>query len=219
VVLNPQTFEMTGPGTEQFQVTVIVPPATSAMLTGNVIVSGSCKAPGLAPVMAAASAVVTVSPYYIGRITASSGEVTLDGSEKKEIDLNVYNDGNSNAQVHISVVNKPKEIRVSFSETDFNMQQHENATITVIVSATPSAKAGSYPMDIVVIADTNDGGTEQIASYNLSVYIPSIKAKLGFSGTVAIVIAVAAVVAVTVLWRMGRLRRLKNIRLPRRSSS
>jgi hypothetical protein len=60
VVLSPQTIPFDGPGTEKFYVTVIVPPATSSLETGTVIVTGNCKAPGLAPIVASASAVVTV---------------------------------------------------------------------------------------------------------------------------------------------------------------
>jgi uncharacterized membrane protein len=218
-VLSPQTIEFTGSGTERFQVTVIVPPATSAMLTGNVIVTGQCKAPGLAPVVAAASAVVTVAAYQLARIISSDGEVTVDGGEEKDIKVQVWNDGNSEAQMRIFVVNKPKEIRVSFSETEFRVQQDENHTITVTVGATPSAESGSYLMGLVVEADTRDGGTEQVASYNLSVYVPSLKSKLGVSGINTIIIVVIVVVGVVVLWRMGRLQFLKDVKVPRRSKS
>ena len=57
VVLSPQTIAFINPGNQKFQVTVIVPPSTSSLLVGNVIVTGSAKAPGLAPIPAAASAV------------------------------------------------------------------------------------------------------------------------------------------------------------------
>ena len=219
VVLSPQAFEMTGPCEEPFQVTVIVPPATSALLTGTVIVSGSCKAPGLAPVVATAMAVVTVGPYYIGHISASDSDVMVDAGERKDILVTVHNSGNVNAQMRIYVVNKPKEVRISFSETEFHLQQDTDACLTVGITAISGAKSGDYVMGLVVEADSREGTTTPVASFDLSVFIPSFTAKLGFSGMVIIIIVVAAAVGVAVLWRMGRLKGLKGIKLPRRSSS
>ena len=121
VVVSPQTLEFQGPGSEEFQVSVIVPPATSALIAGNVIVTGSCKAPGLAPVVAACSAVVTVSPYYMGRIIASSSDLVLDAGDKARIDLTLHNDGNMGTAMRVYVADRPDHIRVSFSETEFNV--------------------------------------------------------------------------------------------------
>jgi hypothetical protein len=219
VVLSPQTIEFTGPGTENFQVTVIVPPSTSALLTGNVIVTGQCKAPGLAPVTSAASAVVTVSPYYLARIGVSDGNIMVDAGEEQEIDLTVHNDANMDAQMRIYVLNKPKEVRVSFSETEFAVQQDENVTITLTVSAIGDASPGDYQMDLVVETDSRDGAQVIVANYSMSVYIPSFKAKLGFSGMVIIISVVVVCVGLAVLWRTGRFQKLKDLKFLRRSTS
>ena len=219
VVLSPQTIEMTGPGEEPFLVTVIVPPATSALLTANVIVNGACKAPGLSPVVASASAVVTVAPYYKGRITSSNGNIMVDSGESKNIEVMVYNDGNAEAQMRIYVQDKPREVRISFSETEFSIRQDEFICITVRISAISGARSGDYPVGLVVEADNRDGSTEKVASYNMSVNIPSLRSKLGTSGMVSIIVIVIAQTGVFILWRMGRLRWLKGIKLPRRSSS
>ena len=209
VVLSDQTIEFSGPGEESFQVTVIVPPGTSAMLTGAVRVDGSCKVPGLAPVVAACSAVVTVSPYYRGRITAPDGIVQVDGGEKQTIELTVYNDGNAYANMRIYVAQKPKDVQVSFSTTEFDLQQDESIYINVTIGAVSGADPGNYLMGLVVEADTQAGGTEKISTFNLSVYIPSLKAKLGTSGMMAIVVVIGAVGAVVVLWKMGKFSELK----------
>jgi len=219
VVLSPQTIEMNGPGTEEFQVTVIVPPATSALLAGNVIVTGQCKAPGLAPVVAAASAVVTIAPYYLAHITTTGSEVTVDAGETRSVILTVTNDGNSGAQMHIYVADKPKEIRVSFSETDFHLQSDEATCITVAITAIGGANAGDYVLFLKVDAETREGSTEQVAALDMSVYIPSIKAKLGNTGMMAIVIAVVVVVGVAIFWKMGKLKMPKGLKFPRRSKS
>ncbi|MCK5414878.1 MAG: hypothetical protein KAJ35_05815, partial [Thermoplasmata archaeon] len=62
---------------------------------------------------------------------------------------------------------------------------------------------------LVVEADTQAGGTEKISTFNLSVYIPSLKAKLGTSGMMTIVVVIGAVGAVVVLWKMGKFSELK----------
>ena len=53
-VIDPQTISFSGSGSASFLVTVIVPPNTSSLETGNVIVTGSAKVPGMAPVVASA---------------------------------------------------------------------------------------------------------------------------------------------------------------------
>ena len=217
VVTSPQTIEFTGPGEESFQITVIVPPATSALLTGAVRVDGSCKAPGLAPVVAACSAVVTVSPYYRGRITAPDGTVQVDGGEKQTIELTVYNDGNAYANMRIYVAQKPKDVQISFSTTEFDLQQDESIYINVTIGAVSGADPGDYPMGLIVEADTQAGGTEQISTFNLSVYIPSMRARLGTGGMMTIVVVIGAVVGVVVLWRMGMFSGLKWFRRTKES--
>jgi hypothetical protein len=71
VVLSPQTMSCHGPSMEHFSVSVVVPPDTDPTTTANVIVTGSCKAPGLAPVVASCSAVVSV------RLVVPDGNWTL----------------------------------------------------------------------------------------------------------------------------------------------
>ena len=217
VVISPQTIEFTGPGEEPFQVTVIVPPATSALLAGNVRVDGACKAPGLVPVVATCSATVTVAAYYRGRITAPNANVQVDGGEKQTIELTVTNDGNAYANMRIYVAQKPKDVQISFSTTEFDLQQDESIYINVTIGAVSGADPGNYLMGLVVEADTQAGGTEKISTFNLSVYIPSLKAKLGTSGMMTIVVVIGAVVGVVVLWRIGMFSGLKWPRRPKES--
>jgi hypothetical protein len=219
VVVSPQTLEFQGPGSEEFQVSVIVPPATSALLTGNVIVNGQCKAPGLAPVVASCSGVVTVSPYYLGRIIASSSDLELTAGEKRKIELSLYNDGNTPTSMRVYVADRPDYLRVSFSETEFYVQQQRFVNVSVNVSATSDASAGDYEMVLVMEADMRDGGTQQVAAFNITVLVPSIKARLGTSGIVSIIVVSAVAVTLVVLWRMGKLKGLKEVRLPRRTKS
>lgn len=219
VVLSPQTMEFTGSGTEQFQVTVIVPPATSALVTGNVIVTGQCKAPGLSPVVAAASAVVTVAPYYGGRIEAKSGNLDVDSGEAAVLNVTIYNDGNGPVEMRVYALEHPDEVRISFSETQFNVQPYEFVSIDVEVKVVSGAGSGAYPVLLVAEAKTREGSAERVASYNLTVYVPSIKAKLGFAGMTGIIVTCLAVATLAVLWRMGYLSRFKGMRLRRKPTA
>lgn len=137
VVLSPQTMPFINPTTQRFQVTVIVPPATSSLLTGNVIVTGSAKAPGLSPIVAAASAVVTVSQYFKLRIEAESPLRQVKPGELTYNVVNVYNDGNGQDTFELEIENNKdlvkKQFTVLLGSTDITVQQDEYQPVRVTV--------------------------------------------------------------------------------------
>ena len=161
---------------------------------------------------------VTVATYYDGHISATDTNIQVDGGEKQTVELKVTNTGNAYANMRIYVVQKPKEVQVSFSTTEFDLQRDESVYINVTIGAVSGADSGDYLMGLRVEADTEAGGTVQISTFNLSVYIPSMRARLGTSGMVAIVVVIGAVVGVVVLWRMGMFSGLKWPRRPKRSA-
>jgi hypothetical protein len=137
VVVSPQTMVFVNPRTQQFQVNVIVPPATSSLLTGNVIVSGQAKAPGLAPVVAAASGVVTVSQYFKLRIEAEQPLRQVKPGELTYNVVNVYNDGNGQDTFELEIENNEdlvkKQFTVLLGSTDITVQQDEYQPVRVTV--------------------------------------------------------------------------------------
>jgi hypothetical protein len=137
VVVSPQTMVFVNPRTQQFQVNVIVPPATSSLLTGNVIVSGQAKAPGLAPVVAAASGVVTVSQYFKLRIEAEQPLRQVKPGELTYNVVNVYNDGNGQDTFELEIENNEdlvkKQFTVLLGSTDITVQQEEYQPVRVTV--------------------------------------------------------------------------------------
>ncbi len=137
VVLSQQTIPFINPGTSRFQVTVIVPPATSSLLTGNVIVTGQAKAPALAPVVAAASAVVTVSQYFKLRIEAESPLRQVKPGELTYNVVNVYNDGNGQDTFELEIENNEnlvkKQFTVLLGSTDITVQQDEYQPVRITV--------------------------------------------------------------------------------------
>ena len=64
-IISPSTMVFTESNRPQpFTVTVVVPPKTSSLEVGTLIVSGTAKAPGIAIVTTSANAVVTVRQYF-----------------------------------------------------------------------------------------------------------------------------------------------------------
>jgi len=137
VVLSPQTIPFINPGTVKFQVTVIVPPATSSLLVGNVIVNGQAKAPLISPVVAAASAVVTVSQYFKLRIEAEQPLRQVKPGELTYNVVNVYNDGNGQDTFELEIENNEnlvkKQFTVLLGSTDITVQPMEYQPVRITV--------------------------------------------------------------------------------------
>ncbi len=153
VVISPQTIPFINPTTQRFQVTVIIPPSTSSLLTGNVIVTGSAKAPGLAPIVAAASAVVTVGQYFDLTIEAESPLRQVKPGELTYNVINVYNDGNGQDTFELEIENNAdlvkKQFTVLLGSTDITVQQEEYQPVRVTVQ-TPQ-KWTLYKKDMTVL--------------------------------------------------------------------
>ena len=139
--------------------------------------------------------------------------------EKERIELACYNDANIGATMRVYVVDRPDYLRFSFSATEFYVQQDEFLTIDLNVSAVSGAGSGDYRTVIALVAQTEDGSEERVATFNISVLVPSIPARIGFQNLVIIGVVVGVGVGVAVLWRMGKLKGLKGIKLPKRSKA
>ena len=137
VVISPQTIPFINPGTKKFHVTVIVPPSTSSLLTGAVRIDGSAKAPGLAPVVAAASGVVTVSQYFKLRIEAESPLRQVKPGELTYNTVNVYNDGNGQDTFELEIENIEDLVKDQFTvllgSTDITVPQDEYQPVRMTV--------------------------------------------------------------------------------------
>ena len=137
VVISPQTIPFINPGTKKFHVTVIVPPSTSSLLTGAVRIDGSAKAPGLAPVVAAASGVVTVSQYFKLRIEAESPLRQVKPGELTYNTVNVYNDGNGQDTFELEIENiedlVDDQFTVLLGSTDITVPQDEYQPVRLTV--------------------------------------------------------------------------------------
>jgi len=159
VVISPQTIPFINPSTQRFQVTVIVPPSTSSLLTGNVIVTGSAKAPGLAPIVAAASAVVTVDQYFDLTIEAESPLRQVKPGELTYNVINVYNDGNGQDTFELEIENNAdlvkKQFTVLLGSTDITVQQEEYQPVRVTVQTPQRWTLYKKDMTVLVVKITS----------------------------------------------------------------
>jgi hypothetical protein len=211
VVISPQTIAYVDPRTERFTVSVIVPPATSSTLTGNVIVTGSAKAAGLAPVVASASAVVTVAQYFKLRIEAEQplrevrpGEITFNT-------VNVYNDGNGQDTFELEIENSRELAKAQWTvllgSTDVSILQDEYAVIKITAQTPQKWRLYAKEIHTITVKVTSAEGRVKnllyakdypIFIYMKGTYIPGFDPLL-------VIIAIGGAVAVVGVQRQRRI--------------
>jgi hypothetical protein len=166
VVLSRQTIPFINPGTAPFQVTVIVPPSTSSLLTGNVIVSGMAKAPALSPIPAAASAVVTVNQFFDLTIEAESPLRQVKPGELTYNVVNVYNEGNGQDTFELEIENNEdlvkKQFTVLLGSTDITVQQDEYQPVRVTVQTPQEWTAYTKDMIVMTVKVTSSEAPQRV---------------------------------------------------------
>ena len=104
-IISPSTMTFDSSMPQQFYVTVVVPPKTSSLEVGQLIVSGTAKAPGLPIATASASAVVTVRQYFGLEVTVLGGPFEwLRAGSTVTGKLRVNNTGNGLDSVAIDLM-------------------------------------------------------------------------------------------------------------------
>lgn len=199
LTLSPQSAQITGPGSLDFTVTVQVPPATSSLRTGNVIVTASVKAPMLAPVLATASAIVTVSQYFKLRLEIEEPMVSLERGEEDETEVLIYNDGNGQDTFSIDMETVPEGIRVSLDQSQMTVQQDEHETVVLRVKVEEGAQGGMHT--IVVRARSMESQGLYSKTYPINVRVETLTSDMSSGDVIAyvglgVITAAAAVIGV-----------------------
>ena len=139
VVISPQTIPFINPDTVRFTVTVIVPPATSSLLTGNVMVTGSAKAPGLSPVVASLREV-------------KPGELTYNV-------VNVYNDGNGQDTFELEIENNKDLVKAQWTvllgSTDISVMQDEYSAVRITAQTPQEWRLYAKEIHTIIIKVTS----------------------------------------------------------------
>jgi len=198
VETDPNGTEVTGPMTIQFTTTVIVPPATSSLLTGNVMVTGSLKAPGLAPVLAQASAVVTVDQYYVLRIEAEEPLKDLERGESDETELNVYNDGNGQDTIKLSLMDVPEGMRIGLNSNQATIQPREFVTIVLDINVGNDSPGGMNT--VIVRAVSSESGGDYYRDYPIHIKVNTMADNFKAPG-LPVSFVILAILAVTIFVR------------------
>lgn len=137
VVISPMTIPYVNPGTQPFQVVVIVPPSTSSQLIGTVTVTGSAKVVGMAPIIANANGVVTVAQYFKLRLETESPLREVSPGDITYNLVNVYNDGNSMDTIQVEIENVKDLVNAGWTvllgSTDVSIKSEEYVPVKVTV--------------------------------------------------------------------------------------
>jgi hypothetical protein len=205
-VISPQVLEITGTGSDDFQVTVIVPPGTSSLMTGMLRVTASAKAPGLAPTTGEGTALVTVSQYFKIRIETEERHIELRKGEGTQHEIRLYNEGNGLSSFWIDV-ESPKGIAAVASSNKLDILQDEGESISVKIDVGDGVAPGTYPIDVHVETRSDDEGPMVGESITIYVFVPSIIERAGVIGLVGIVLCIAiGVTVVVILSKTGRIK-------------
>ncbi len=159
VVTSPTTMVFINPDTVSFTVTIIVPPATSSLITGNVIVTGTAKAPIISPVVASAGAVVTIAQYFKMRIEAESPLREVKPADLTYNVVNVYNDGNGLDTFELEIENNKdlakKQWTVLLASTDISVNQDEYAPVRITAQTSQEWRIWAKEIETIIIKVTS----------------------------------------------------------------
>ena len=201
VVISPMTMPFVNPGSRQFQVTVVVPPSTSSQIIGTVLVTGSAKATGLAPVISTVNGVVTVAQFFKLRLETESplrevapGDITYNL-------VNVFNDGNSMDTVQVEIENIKDLVKegwtVLLGSTDVSVKSDEYVPVKVTVQTSQDWRLWAKEIYPIILKATSMEAKERnelyIKSYPVFVYMRGYNIP-GFDPFMAVIALVIALV-------------------------
>ncbi len=170
--VKPNSTTVTGPATVQFNVVVEVPADTSSLLTGNVFVTISLKAPALAPIEVRASAVVTVDQFFKILLTSPEPLAHVKRGTTDRIELSIYNNGNGMDTLSLELIGAPDGIRMTLATNQVTVFNGEYATVGIEVMASEDAPKGSST--VLVRATSVTSGGEFTTQLPVYVYVDTV---------------------------------------------
>ena len=139
-IVSPSTMTFTSTQSQLFHVTVVVPPRTSALGIGQLIISGTAKAPGMPTATATANAVVTVDQYFVFDI--STPDSTLAGAAPGRTvsgRFTINNTGNGLDSFRIALTDPSDAVALYSGRTSVDIQQQESAAIDFSLTVSSDA--------------------------------------------------------------------------------
>ncbi len=201
VVISPMTMPFVNPGTRQFQVTVVVPPSTSSLIIGTVMVTGSAKVTGMAPIISTANGVVTVAQFFKLRLETESPLREVSPGDVTYNLVNVFNDGNSIDTIEVEIENIKElvdaEWTVLLGSTDVSVKADEYVPVKVTVQTSQEWRLWAKEIYPIILKATSMEAKERnemyIKSYPVFVYMKGFHIP-GFDPFMAIIALVIALV-------------------------
>ncbi len=142
-IISPSTMEFKDSKPQPFYVTVVVPPKTSALMIGQLIVSGTAKAPGMPVATATANAVVTVAQYHMFELSTRND--TLYGAAPGASvsgRLTINNTGNGLDTFSIAMQDPTGVVALYSGRTSIDVHEEESAGVDLRLTVSSGA---SYP--------------------------------------------------------------------------
>jgi len=208
-VISPATMVFTLSQTQKFHVTVLVPPKTSSLIVGRLLISGTAKAPGIAIQTASASAAITVGQFYklsIGSDTplreVGPGDITYDT-------INIYNEGNGLDSFELEVANSKELIKDEFNviieRSSIMVNQDEYAQVKITIQTPQKWRVYAKEIHLVTIKVTSAEARNQAILYSqqfsLSIFMKGMHIP-GFDPLLAVL--AVGIMAVGIRVRQGR---------------
>jgi hypothetical protein len=208
---TPQTMVFEGPDSKEFSVKVIVPPKTSSLEVGQVIVSGTCRSPGMPVAVAQANAVVTVAQYYKTSLGSDAPRIGVNRGDEVSCTINIYNEGNGISIYQVYVIEQPEDIEVSLSQSRVEVPAETFEQINLDISVGEDA---SYRINLITlrVVALEDGEPVDTDTYSISVHVEFPVEP--FSGVMIAVVGVLAAVGIIVAIgiRKGKQKGFKSAR-------
>ncbi len=204
-------FEITGPGSQEFTVKVTVPPKTSSLEVGQVIVSGTCRSPGMPVAVSQANAVVTVAQYYKTSLGSNTPSIAVERGDEVSCTINIYNEGNGITVYQVEIIEQPDDIEVSLPQSRVEVPAEEFKQINLDISVGEDAPYRISLITLRVVA-LEDGEQVDTNSFSISVHVEFPVES--FSGVMIAVVGVLAAVGIVVAIgiRKGKLKGFKSAR-------
>ncbi len=206
-IVSPSTLEFDGPGEKPFHATVIVPPETSSLEVGQVIVSGTCRSPGMPVAVAQANAVVTVAQYYDTAFNFTTRTRELHRGESDTIEIRITNLGNGPAVYELTVSVQDDDITATLSSVKIELMAGEEATVFLNVSAGKEASFGEYT--VIVTIEEVSGGRRSVGDFQFMVAVRSKVTPFQWITISAILVVVIVATVLFMAWKRGRLQRFR----------
>jgi hypothetical protein len=182
-------------------VTVVLPPSTSTQIIGTVMVTGSAKVTGMAPIISTANGVVTVAQFFKLRLETESPLREVSPGDVTYNLVNVFNDGNSIDTIQVEIENikelVDQEWTVLLGSTDVSVKADEYVPVKVTVQTSQEWRLWAKEIYPIILKATSMEAKERnemyIKSYPVFVYMKGFHIP-GFDPFMAIIALVIALV-------------------------